>query len=163
VKRLACIATLTLLALAAPPANAQQPAKSVVATGVGSAPVEPENRNNNASILDAIEAANQAALPEAFEEAREHAGELAKLSGLTLGGVVEISDSSQQSPPFYGPFGGASPYFGPFGLNKFCGTIRRPRFRTVNGERRRVGTRQARVCRFPDEIAVTLTVTFAAT
>jgi uncharacterized protein YggE len=152
------------MALAAPPASAQQqPGKTVEATGVGSAPVEPEDRNNNASIVEAVEAANQAALPEAFREAREHATELARLSGLTLGGVVSISDTAQQGIPFYGPFG-ASPYFGSFGLNKFCGTVRRPRFRRdENGERRRVGTRTRRVCRFPDEITATLRVTFAAT
>jgi uncharacterized protein YggE len=144
----------------AAPAVAQQPAsKSVQVVGVGEADVKPENRRNNASIQRAVDAAEAAALPRAFEAARLRAAELARLSGLTLGELIAVSDVPA-SP--YGPLG-FGPVEGTFGPGRWCGTIRRPVFRRVDGRRRRVGTRTRRVCHFPPEVYVSLTVTYAAT
>jgi hypothetical protein len=145
--------------LPAAPAVAQQPAsKSVQVAGVGEADVTPENRRNNASIQRAVDEAEAAALPRAFEAARLRAADLARLSGLTLGGIIAVSDVPA-SP--YGPFG-FGPFEGTFGPGRWCGTIRRPVFRRVDGRRRRVGTRTRRVCHFPPEVYVSVTVTYAA-
>ena len=145
--------------LPAAPALAQQPAgKSVQVVGVGEADVRPSNRRNNASIQRAVDAAKEAALPRAFRAARARADELARLSGMTLGDVIAVSDVPA-SP--YGPFG-FGPVEGYFGPGRWCGTIRRSVVRRVDGRRRRV-TRARRACRFPPEVYVSLTVTFAAT
>lgn len=161
-RRVRCVAVLAMVAagLPAAPAVAQQPAagKSVQVVGVGEADVKPENRRNNASIQRAVDEAEAAALPRAFEAARMRAAELARLSGLTLEEITAVSDVPT-SP--YGPFG-FGPLEGTFGPGRWCGTIRRPVFRRDNGRRRRVGTRTRRVCHFPSEVYVSLTVTYAA-
>jgi uncharacterized protein YggE len=147
-------------ALPAAPAMAQQPVpdKSVQVVGVGEADVKPKNRRNNASIQRAVDKAEAAALPRAFRDAHLRAGELARLSGMTLGEIVSVSDVPS-SP--YGPFG-FGPFEGTFGPGRWCGTIRRSVVRRVNGRRRRV-TRTRRVCHFPPEVYVSVTVTYGAT
>ena len=69
---------------------------------------------------------------------------LARLSGLTLGAIVSVSDA-QTSP--YGPFG----FYGTFGPDRFCGTVRTAVFRTdkTTGKRKRVGFRTHHTCRVP--------------
>jgi hypothetical protein len=160
--RLRWVAVLAVVAAGLPAASAvaQQPAagKSVQVLGVGEADVKPENRRSNASIQRAVERANAAALPRAFQAAGVHAAELARLSGMTLGEIISVSDVPA-SP--YGPFG-FGPFEGTFGPGRWCGTIRRPVFRRVDGRRRRVGTRTRRVCHFPSEVYVSVTVTYAA-
>jgi hypothetical protein len=159
--RVRWVAVLAVVAagLPAAPAVAQQPAagKSVQVLGVGEADVKPKNRRNNASIQRAVDRAEAAALPRAFRAAGVRAAELARLSGLTLGEVISVSDAPA-SP--YGPFG-FGPFEGTFGPGRWCGTIRRSVVRRVDGRRRRV-TRTRRVCHFPSEVYVSVTVTYAA-
>ena len=83
--------------------------------------------------------------------------ELARLSGLTLGAIVSVSDA-QVSP--YGPFG----FYGTFGPDRFCGTVRTAVIRTdkKTGKRKRVGFRARHTCRVPATVTSSLTVTFAA-
>ena len=88
-------------------AAGQQPAgRTVAATGVASVKVRaPSDRTHEAPIRAAVEAAEAKALPRALADARAKAADLAKLSGLTLGGIESISDATA-SP--YGPFGGST-------------------------------------------------------
>jgi hypothetical protein len=136
--------------------------KSVTAIGVGQVTVDPQDRDNNASIVAAVEASEAKAIPQAVQAARERATELAKAGGLTLGPVQSVEEVQQQFP-FYGP-GGPNAYPAPFGKDKYCGNERRPRFvRDSTGRRRRSGTRTVHVCRAPAFVIVNLSVTFAAT
>jgi Protein of unknown function (DUF541) len=149
----------SILALLPASAAAQQPAgRTVAATGVASVKVKaPSDRTHEAPIRAAVEAAEAKALPRALADARAKAADLAKLSGLTLGGIESISDTAA-SP--YGPFG----FYGTFGPDRFCGTIRTAVFkRGKDGKRHRVGSRTRHTCRVPPTVTSTLTVTFAAT
>jgi hypothetical protein len=142
-------------------AHAQSPApeRTVAAQGLASVKViAPKDRKHEAPIRAAVEAAEAKALPRALAAAREKATELARLSGLTLGAIVSVSDA-QASP--YGPFG----FYGTFGPDRFCGTVRSTVFRTdkQTGKRVRVGTRTRHTCRVPPTVTSSLTVTFAAT
>jgi Protein of unknown function (DUF541) len=141
-------------------ARAQQPAPegSVAAQGVASVKVvAPKDRQHEAPIRAAVEAAEAKALPRAIAAAREKATELAKLAGLTLGPVISISDAPSS---VYGPFFG---FYGTFGPDRFCGTIRTPVFkRNKAGRRVRTGTRTRHTCRVPATVTSTVTVTFAA-
>jgi hypothetical protein len=147
--------------LAVPAADAQAPpAKSVTTVGIGTASVTPKDRKSNASIKEAIDAADAAARPKAIASARERATELAQAAGLTLGGITSVSEASQF--PFYGP---GVPYAlqGTFGPGKFCGTTRSAHIkRDSNGNVHRVLGKRHRVCRFPSTLTESLTVTFAA-
>jgi hypothetical protein len=141
-------------------AQAQAPAKSVTALGTAPAKVTPKNRRSNASIKAALEAADVVARPKALAAARERAAELAQTGGLVLGGIVAVSDVP--ASPF-GPFNSYA-LQGTFGLGKFCGVVRVYHTRRdSNGRIRRVPGRRHRVCRFPSQISVSLSVTFAAT
>jgi uncharacterized protein YggE len=148
--------------LAVPAADAQAPpAKSVTTVGIGTASVTPKDRKSNASIKEAVEAADTVARPKAITSARERATELAQAAGLTLGGITSVSEASQF--PYYGPFGAPYALQGTFGPGKFCGSIRTSRVkRDANGNVHRVLGKRHRVCRFPHTINVSLTVTFAA-
>jgi hypothetical protein len=155
-----CLLVASTVAVLLPAsAHAQTPApdRTVQATGVASVKVKaPSDRTHEAPIRAAVEAAEEKALPRAVAEARSKATELAKLSGLTLGAVVSISDGGT-SP--YGPF-----FYGTFGPDRFCGTIRTPVVkRGKDGKRHRVGTRTRHTCRVPPTVTSTITVTFAAT
>ncbi len=155
------VASLAVGALSASSAQAQAPApeRTVAAQGVASVKVvAPKDRTHEGPIRAAVEAAESKALPRAMAAAREKATELAKLSGLTLGAIVSVSDA-QTSP--YGPFG----FYGTFGPDRFCGTVRTAVFRTdkTTGKRKRVGFRSHHTCRVPSLVTSSLTVTFAAT
>jgi hypothetical protein len=144
-------------------ATAQAPAgaKTVTAVGIGQVNVTPKDRHNNASIVEAVEASEAKAIPQAVSAARERATELAKAGGLTLGAVQSVEETQQQFP-FYGP-GGPNAYPAPFGKDKYCGDERRPRFvRDSNGRRRVSGSRLVHVCRPPRFVTINLSVTFAA-
>jgi hypothetical protein len=119
--------------------------------------VAPKDRTHEGPIRAAVEAAEAKALPHAMAAAREKATELARLSGLTLGAIVSVSDA-QVSP--YGPFG----FYGTFGPDRFCGTVRTAVIRTdkTTGKRKRVGFRTHHTCRVPATVTSSLTVTFAA-
>jgi len=157
---LATVAAAALLGV--PAADAQAPpAKSVTTIGIGSASVKPKDRKDNASIKEAVEAADAAARPKAISQARDRATELAQAAGLTLGGITSVSEAS--SFPYYGPFGAPYGLQGTFGPGKFCGTIRSSHIkRDSNGHVHRVLGKRHRVCRFPSTLNVSLTVTFAA-
>ena len=156
-----CLLVASTLAVLVPAsAGAQTPApdRTIQATGVASGKVKaPSDRTHEAPIRAAVEAAEEKALPRAFAEARSKATDLARLSGLTLGAIVAVSDA-QTSP--YGPFG----FYGTFGPDRFCGTIRTPVFkRGKDGKRHRVGSRTRHTCRVPPTVTSSVSVTFAAT
>jgi hypothetical protein len=156
-----CLLVASSVAAMLSPASAlaQQPApdRTVGATGVASVKVKaPSDRTHEAPIRAAVEAAEKKALPRAVAEARSKAVDLARLSGLTLGAVISVSDTSSS---VYGPF-----FYGTFGPGRFCGTIRTSVFRRgEDGKRHRVGTRTRHTCRVPPTVTSTVTVTFAAT
>jgi Protein of unknown function (DUF541) len=149
--------TVALLLPASALAQTPGPDRTIEATGVASVKVKaPSDRTHEAPIRAAVEAAEEKALPRAVAEARSKATDLAKLSGMTLGAIVSISDSGASA---YGPF-----FYGTFGPDRFCGTIRTPIFkRGKDGKRHRVGTRTRHTCRVPPTVTSTVTVTFAAT
>ena len=149
--------TVAVLLPASAHAQTPGPDRTVEATGVASVKVKaPSDRTHEAPIRAAVEAAEAKALPRAVAEARSKAADLAKLSGLTMGAIVSISDTAS-SP--YGPF-----FYGSFGPDRFCGTIRTTVFkRGKDGKRHRVGTRTRHTCRVPPTVTSTVSVTFAAT
>ena len=149
--------TVAVLLPASAHAQTPGPDRTIEATGVASVKVKaPSDRTHEAPIRAAVEAAEDKALPRALAEARSKAADLAKLSGLTIGAIVSISDTAS-SP--YGPF-----FYGSFGPDRFCGTIRTTVFkRGKDGKRHRVGTRTRHTCRVPPTVTSTVTVTFAAT
>jgi hypothetical protein len=157
------LAAVAAAAMLVGTAEAQAPpAKSVTTIGIGTASVKPKDRKDNASIKEAVEAADTAARPKAIASARERATELAQAAGLTLGGITTVSEAS--NVPYYGPFGVPYALQGTFGPGKFCGTTRTSHLkRDSKGRLRRVLSKPHRVCRFPSTINVSLTVTFAAT
>jgi uncharacterized protein YggE len=139
------------------PSTAQ---RTLVAVGVGQAKVTPADRQSNASIVAAVEAAEAKALPAAITDAKAQAQALATAAGVTLGGLLSISNQAA-SPGFYGPFYYPSGTFGP---GKYCGKIRTVRLVTgKDGKRHRKVRPPHRVCRFPSTIsrAVQLTYTLA--
>jgi Protein of unknown function (DUF541) len=151
------VSTVAVLLPATAHAQTPGPDRTIQATGVASVKVKaPSDRTHEAPIRAAVEAAEEKALPRAVAEARSKATDLAKLSGLTLGAIVSISDTGS-SP--YGPF-----FYGTFGPDRFCGTIRTSVFkRGKDGKRHRVGTRTRHTCRVPPTVTSTISVTFAAT
>jgi hypothetical protein len=143
--------------LSAAPAVAAQ-TDTVTATGTGQTRVLPKDRHSNSSIRAAYEAARKTSIKGALGEAHEYALEYAHAVGLTLGPVVSISD--QQSNGYYGPGPGA--FIGPFGPGQFCGTVRQPIFKKVNGRRKVVGSKKVHGCIVPQFAYTTLTVTYSA-
>jgi hypothetical protein len=159
-RRRCLVASAAICVVCASSAQAQAPApeRTVAAQGVASVKVvEPKDRTHEATIRTAVEAAEAKALPRALSAAREKATTLARLSGLTLGAIISVSDA-QVSP--YGPFG----FYGTFGPDRFCGTVRTAIIRTdkTTGKRKRVGFRTHHTCRVPSTVTSSLTVTFAA-
>jgi len=151
----AAVAAVTLV----PAAQAQAPAKSVTASGIGTVAVKPDDKTSNASIKAAVEAAEAGAQPKAIAAAREDATRLATASGLTLGGIVSVSDV-QSAPFYYGPY---FPYTGTFGPGKYCGTVRTSHLKHLaNGKTKRVLGKSHRICRVPPNVTVSVSVTFAA-
>jgi uncharacterized protein YggE len=160
-RRRCLIASVAVFVLSASTAQAQSaaPDRTVAATGAASVKVvAPKDRTHEAPIHAAVESAEAKALPRAIADARAKAAELARLSGLTLGPIVAISDA-QSSP--YGPFFG---FYGRFGPDRFCGTVRTSVFKTSKktGKRVRVGSRSRHICQVPPTVTSTVTVTFAA-
>jgi hypothetical protein len=152
---LALVAGCSVLVTA--PAAAAQP-DTVTATGTGQHAVHPKNRKDNASIAAAYDAARQAAIGGALEEAHRYALAYAKGVRLTLGAVQSVSDV--QNSVFYGP----GQFVGPFGPNQFCGTLRQPILKKEkNGRRKVIGTKKVHRCFVPRSAFVTLTVTYSAT
>ena len=151
------LAGCSSLLVAVAPATAAVQSSTVTATGTSQRAVHPQNRNNNASIVTAFDAARQASIAGALKQAHEYALDYAKAVGLTLGSVMSVSDA--QNNPFYGP----GQFIGPFGADQFCGTLRQPIFKKgTNGRRKVVGTKKVHRCFVPQTASVTLTVTYSA-
>jgi uncharacterized protein YggE len=142
--------------VAAAPATADQ-SKSVTATGSAQVKVVPKDRQSNASIQAAVEAAHQAGIPGAIKDAHGYAVKYARAAGLTLGPIESVSDASNNA------FGYGPAFYGPFGPDKFCGTIRRAIFKVVDGKRKVIGTRKVHRCIVPPFVTTVLTVTYSAT
>jgi uncharacterized protein YggE len=143
-------------------------AKTITATGTAAVKVVPTNRNSESSIRTAVEAAEKAGVAGAMRQAREYALRYASASGMTLGGVLSVTDAPNgRYLGFGGPFGGGfgGPFGGPFGPNQFCGTERRPVFKRSGPKHRQKlsGFKNAHVCYVPRFAATTLTVTYSAT
>jgi uncharacterized protein YggE len=152
----AAVAAATLV----PAAQAQAPAKSVTASGIGTATVTPEDKTSNSSIKEAVEAAEAAAQPKAIADARASATRLAAAAGLTLGGIVSVSDVASGVPIYYGPY---FPYTGTFGPGKYCGRVRTAHTKHLaNGKIKRVLGKPHTVCRIPPNVTVAVSVEFAA-
>ena len=135
------------LASGPPPVDRGYPPPGVTAIGFASAPVDATNRSSEGRIRRAVAAANEAARPRAFADARRKAQALGATAGMRLGAVWSVSQDP--NVPYYGS-GVAQ---GTFGGNDYCGTRR---VRTGPG---RYKTRH--LCQAPREITVYLTVTFA--
>jgi Protein of unknown function (DUF541) len=154
-----------LVVLEVPPgAGAQAPsatAKTITALGTGTVHVAKPRAQTNAAIGRVVSAARQAAGPVAVRAAGQEAQRLAQAAGLTLGALVSIAE--QPASP-YGPFFGYG-VEGTFGPGRFCGTIRVPIFRRdAQGHRHLTHRfRKRHRCRYPHEISMTLSATYAAT
>jgi hypothetical protein len=131
---------------------------TVTATGTGQSAVTPTDRNSNASIVAAVDAARQSSIAGAIAQAHEYAQQYATGVGLTLGGVLSISDAGNGGGGFYGP----GPFFGSFGPNQYCGTVRRAIRTGPKGHRHIVGFKKVHRCFVPPFAYVTLTVTYSA-
>ena len=160
-RRRCLVASAAICVVCASTAHAQTPApeRTVAAQGVASVKVvAPKDRTHEGPIRAAVEAAEAKALPRAIADARSKAAELARLSGLTLGPIVAISDAPVAP---YGPFIG---FYSRFGPDRFCGTVRTTVFKRskTTGKRVRAGTRTRHLCQIPPTVVSTVTVTFAA-
>jgi hypothetical protein len=158
--RVTPILSLSLIALvvAAAPAVAQQPTTTLTANGLGEAKPTPENRKSDASIREAVKEANAKALPEAMDNARAHAAELAAAAGVTLGPLISISDNPNNGYGFFFQQNGT------FGNGHFCGQVRNTKTVVRNGVRRRVAAKGThRACRIPGEVYATVSLTFSVT
>ncbi len=140
-------------------ARAQAPAPpTITASGTAQVEPKPQDRNDEASIRTAVDAANAKALPRAVADARRHAADLAAAAGLHLGALLSISDSPTAVLPYFISFQN-----GTFGEGHFCGRIRNTK--TVvgsNGVRRRVATKGThKICRVPPYVVASVSLTFA--
>ena len=149
------LAAGVLCGTASAQAPASEPQRTLVAVGVASAPVTPQDRDSNASITKAVEDAEAAALPEALRDGREYAARLARAAGVTLGGLVSLSNATGSFGPFGYPLGA-------FGPDRYCGNRRQAIVRRdAQGRRRVVGRRTRRVCIVPPRATQQVTLTFA--
>ncbi len=163
--RIAVTLAITTLGASATQAPAQQPAApsppAQTITVIGKAQVKPTPRDSKSdgSIRKAVEDARRTATPRALADGQRRAASLSTLAGLRLGALVAIAETpSSPFGGFAGPFGED----GTFGPGRYCGITRQPVFRTDSqGRRRRVGSRQRRLCRVPPFVAVNLTMVFA--
>ena len=155
----ALMSCVTALLVSAAPAVADT-SKSVTATGTKLVKVVPANRNSNASIRAAVDAAEQAGIQGAIAVAHEYALRYAAAAGLTLGGVISVSDA-QNNGVYFGPYGSLG-FFGPFGPDQYCGTQQIHVVKRVH-KKLTVVTKKVDICVVPPYEVTTLTVTFAAT
>jgi opacity protein-like surface antigen len=155
-RSLALVSVVVALTAAAP-ATADQ-GQSVTATGSAQLKVVPKDRKSNSSIVAAVDAAHQAGIPAAIKDAHGYAVKYAKAAGLTLGAILSVSDASNNNGFAYGPG-----FYGPFGPNQYCGTVRRPIVKVVDGKRKVVATKKVHRCFVPPFVVTVLTVTYAAT
>jgi hypothetical protein len=118
--------------------------------------VEKPRRQTDATVDRAVTAARQGAMPEAVAAARREATALAAATGLRPGAIVAVR---RDTPPL----GYWNEEDGMFGPGKWCGRIYSGRrtVRRADGTTRRV-SRFRDGCKVPDDVAVRVTVTFAA-
>jgi uncharacterized protein YggE len=150
-------AVVIALLLGSTPAIAQpatsSTAQTITATGTAQKRVVPKNRDSNASIAAAVEKSHKASIAGALKEAHEYARLYAKAVGMTLGGVISVSDVQNG---FYGP----GSIIGPFGPGRFCGTVTRIVGKPVKGQKPKLV--RVHRCLVPPFASATLTVTYAA-
>ncbi len=154
---LAAAAAASLIGAGPALGQSQIEGKTVTATGTGQARVKPKDRHSNSSIVAAYDAARKTAIGDALSQAHEYAVDYAQAAGLSLGGVISVSDA--QTNGFYGP-GGPGEFFGPFGPNKFCGTTRQLVGRPAPGTKPTF--KRVHRCVVPRFAFTTLTVTYSA-
>jgi uncharacterized protein YggE len=148
-----------LAAVASAQEPVPQPQRTLIAAGQGAVKVTPKDRDSNASIVAAVNAANAKALPLAIKDARTQAAQLATAAGVTLGALVTVSNSAPVTGPFYGPY---YPVTGTFGPNQFCGKVTtRPSHIDKSGKRVFGKPRTRRTCRIPATIQRSVQLTFA--
>ena len=149
---------IPLVAAAALTTAAPAMAQTITATGTQSVKVKPSNRQNNASIVAAVQAAQLAGISGAIADAHQLAGEYASSAGLTLGSIVSITDVITN-----GPFGGfSSSTFCPFGPNQYCGTVQQISVRIVKGKKKIKRGKKVRRCDVPAFETTALSVTYSA-
>jgi hypothetical protein len=153
---LALTPVLAVLVLASPAMGATT-GQTITATGTSQVKVVPTDRKRNASIVAAVEAAHRAGIAGALAQAHEYGLAYARAVGLTLGGVVSVSDVTNPNGGFYG--GG---FFGAFGPNQYCGIQRQPVFKIVKHKRKVVRFKKVHRCFVPPFQATSLTVTYSA-
>lgn len=153
-----CLAAVANAQAPAPTTTAQQ--RTLVAVGTGTIKVEPKDRNDNASIVAAVKAADRKALPAALSDAKTQATALAAAAGVTLGPLLSLSNSPTQTGGIF--YGGYYPVTGSFGPNKYCGTIR-TRSTTIgrDGKRHLGKLKTRRVCRVPSVVQHSVQLTYA--
>jgi hypothetical protein len=155
----AAAATVTFAIAAGPIGSAGSGA--VHASGAAAVAVEPSERQRNQPIRRALLAARRAVTPEAAATARRNARNAARSAGLTLGGIVSISEA----PPLY--YYGGSFYdaaLGAFGPGRFCGFVNRPIIRRdpQTGVSRVVRRVRQRRCIVPSTYSLHLEIEYEA-
>jgi hypothetical protein len=154
----ACGTGVALASGGPPPVTpADQPANTVIAVGYGRAAVDAPRRQTDRTVDRAVVAARTEAMPAAIAAARREAAALGQATGLRPGAVVAVR--RDVSPPGYW-----NAEDGNFGPGKWCGRIYTGRrtVRRADGTIRRV-SRFRDGCKVPKDVAVRLSVTFAAT
>jgi len=155
---------LSACAMSAGPASAQQPAtasapRTISVIGQAQIKPTPGDRMSDASIRKSVADARRIVTPQALGDGRRRATELARLAGLPLGPLISIAETPPSPFGFSGPYGEG----GTFGNGRYCGIVRRSVFRRdAQGRRRRVGSRQRRMCRVPSFVSANLTMVFAS-
>lgn len=157
-KAMGMLAVGALLVGAAGVATAEE-GGTVSAVGTGQVDATPKDRQSEASIRQAVEAARPQAVRLAIRSARAEARLMAREAGLVLGPIVSIESS--QTP--YGPYGPGF-VFGRFGVNDHCGIVTRPVRRLNPATGRRVVVRRVRErrCFPPPYVPAAVEVTFSA-
>ena len=154
----ACACGVAFASGGPPPQPAQDPSvNTIVAGGYGRGDVERPRRQTDATVDRAVTAAREGALPQAVAAARREATALAGATGLRPGAIVAV----RRDMP---PLGYWNEEDGRFGPGKWCGRIYvgRRTVRRADGTTRRV-SRFRDGCKVPKDVAVRVTVTFAAT
>jgi hypothetical protein len=131
---------------------------TVSAIGYGQVGVSPKDRKSEASIRQAVAAAQPQAVRLAVRDARAQARLIAEETGLLLGPLTAVE-------PYQSPYGGPFFNYSRFGPNNYCGMVSTP-IRRLNPETgRRVVVRRVkqRKCFPPPFVSSSVEVTFSAT
>jgi hypothetical protein len=128
---------------------------TITTLGSGQAKVKPANSHRNGSIRRAVDSAYARAVPRAVAGARREAKQIAAASGLTLGAIQSVEETTD-------PYAGYYPDTAPFGPGQYCGRLRRRVHVRDAAGRLHTVTRVRRRCIVPETARATLAVTFAA-